>query len=108
MENIYKECNEEILVEKKECPHEKYEIKDCKDIIKELLDENKRLNESNNVNYLDEVVTLKEGATLVGKSEVTLRGCINTGKFKDGVDCRKSGGTWLILKSSLYGMYGKK
>ncbi|WP_234875818.1 hypothetical protein [Terrisporobacter petrolearius] len=54
------------------------------------------------INYLDEVVTLKEATKLISESEITLKEYIKSGKLKEGIDCKKSGETWLILKSSLY------
>ncbi|MGL5718042.1 MAG: helix-turn-helix domain-containing protein [Paraclostridium sp.] len=50
---------------------------------------------------LDEVMTLGEAAATYGKADNTLRINIRQGKFKEGIDCRKSGGTWIILKSAL-------
>ena len=54
------------------------------------------------INYLDEVVTLKEATKLISESEITLKEYIKSGKLKEGIDCKKCGETWLILKSSLY------
>lgn len=56
---------------------------------------------------LDKVMTLGEAAKVYGKADNTLRINIKQGKFQDGVDCRKSGGTWIILKSALDREYNK-
>lgn len=60
-----------------------------------------------NGNVLEEVMTLKEAAGRYGKADVTLRINIQKGKFVENIDCRKSGGTWIILKSALEREYGK-
>lgn len=56
---------------------------------------------------LNEVLTLKEVSQIYNKSDKTLRANIKNGKFIENVDCRKSGGTWIILKSALEREYGK-
>lgn len=50
---------------------------------------------------LTQVITLKEASIRYNKSDVTLRQNIKNGKFKENIDCIKSGGTWLILVAAL-------
>lgn len=59
------------------------------------------------ISILEEVMTLKEASEAYNKASNTLRINIKQGKFKEGVDCKKSGGTWIILKSSLDREYKK-
>lgn len=59
-------------------------------------------------NILEEVMTLKEASEVYNKADNTLRINIKQGKFNEGIDCRKSGGTWLILKSALDREYKKE
>lgn len=57
---------------------------------------------------IDEVMTFGEGARRWGKAESTLRMMIRTGKLIEGIDYRKSGGTWLITREAMEKAYGKE
>ena len=50
---------------------------------------------------IDEVVTVKEASSIVGKDVSSINRAISSGKLVEGIDCRKSGTTWLIDKESL-------
>ena len=52
------------------------------------------------VNPLEEVLVLSEAAALVGLTEAALRYYIRVGRFKEGVDYKKSGRITLVLKSA--------
>ena len=56
---------------------------------------------------IEKVLTINEAARLWGKDVSTLRRMIQTNHFKEGVDYRKSGGTWIIEKKAMEKFYGK-
>lgn len=49
-----------------------------------------------------------EAAEMYSKSPDTFRKAISYGNLVEGVDCKKSGRSWLFLKSSLDRIYGNK
>lgn len=49
-----------------------------------------------------------EAAEMYSKSADTFRKAISYGNLVEGVDCKKSGRSWLFLKSSLDRIYGNK
>ena len=49
------------------------------------------------MNKLNEVITVQEASEILGISARAVQQKCEQGKLK----CRKAGGTWLILKSSL-------
>lgn len=61
-----------------------------------------------NINSLDEVITAKEACILWGLNHTTVTKLITTtNKLVEGIDYRKSGGTWLITKSAMFKIYGE-
>lgn len=50
---------------------------------------------------IDNVVTVAEASQIVKKDVSVIKRAISNGKLVEGVDCRKSGATWLIEKESL-------
>ena len=57
---------------------------------------------------INEVLTLTEASLLWNKEVSTLRrNFVNNVSFKLGVDCRKSGSTWLVTKASMLRVYGE-
>lgn len=59
-------------------------------------------------NILEEVMTFAEAAEKWGLGESTLRSTIKTDKIKEGIDYRKSGKVWIILKSTMFREYGEE
>lgn len=57
---------------------------------------------------INEVLTITEASKIWGKEVSTLRRVIKNGKFTEGIDYRKSGSTWLITKSAMERVYGKR
>lgn len=57
-------------------------------------------------NTINKVLTITEAAETWNKSVSTLRRVIHGGKFKEGIDFRKSGSTWIITKESMLRVYG--
>lgn len=55
---------------------------------------------------LNDVMTVKEAAEEWGKDVSTVRYACSQGKFTEK-EARKSGGTWLIVKSGMERLYGK-
>lgn len=58
------------------------------------------------MNNLYEVMTFSEASEEWNLSNSTLRMIIRTGKLKEGIDYRKSGGTWLITRIAMMNLYG--
>lgn len=57
---------------------------------------------------INEVLTISEASQLWGKEVSTLRrNFMNNVSFKTGVDCRKSGSTWLVTKEAMKRVYGE-
>lgn len=60
---------------------------------------------------INDILTLQEANELwfPNRSTAILRQLFarNT-QFKIGIDCRKSGGTWLVTKEAMERVYGKK
>ena len=57
---------------------------------------------------INEVLTISEASLLWNKEVSTLRrNFVNNVSFKLGVDCRKSGSTWLVTKASMLRVYGE-
>lgn len=57
---------------------------------------------------INEVLTISEASLLWNKEVSTLRrNFVNNVSFKLGVDCRKSGSTWLVTKASMLRIYGE-
>lgn len=57
---------------------------------------------------IKEIMTFKEASKIWGKAESTLRMMIRAGKLIEGIDYRKSGGTWLITREAMRKVYGKE
>lgn len=91
---------------------EKSIIADEKELLrkKKILEELKKVEaeESATVEDLDEKwLSSAEAAEMYSKSPDTFRKAISYGNLVEGVDCKKSGRSWLFLKSSLDRIYGK-
>lgn len=56
----------------------------------------------------EELISLKEAAELFERDESTLRRAISNGILQDGIDCKKFGKQWVILRSSMERIYGDK
>ena len=58
---------------------------------------------------INEVLTITEASQIFEKEVSTLRRnfAVNV-SFKIGVDCRKSGSTWLVTREAMERVYGKK
>lgn len=52
-----------------------------------------------------ELLSLKEAAEQYNREESTLRRAISNGLLVEGIDCKKFGKQWVILKSSLERVY---
>lgn len=61
-----------------------------------------------NINLIDEVMTFKEVSKRWRKAESTLRMMVKTNKLIEGIDYRKSCGTWLITKNAMLKLYGEE
>ena len=53
----------------------------------------------------DNLISLKEAAELYNRDESTLRRAISNGLLKVGIDCKKFGKQWVILRSSMERVY---
>lgn len=60
-----------------------------------------------NLSIWDKLLSLKDAANLYNREESTLRRAISSGKLKDGVDCKKFGKQWVVLKSAMDREYKK-
>ena len=58
-----------------------------------------------NITPWEELLSLKDAAIMYGKEESTLRRAISSGRLQEGVDCKKFGKQWVILKSSMDRLY---
>ena len=56
----------------------------------------------------DDLISLKEAAELFERDESTLRRSINNGILQEGIDCKKFGKQWVILRSSMERIYGDR
>lgn len=56
----------------------------------------------------DNLLSMKDATDMWGLNESTLRKAIATGKLVEGVDVRKYGKQWILLKSSVEREYGIK
>lgn len=56
---------------------------------------------------LDEVFTLAEAAELWGVHSSTLRKAVASGRFEEGADFRKAGGTYVVTKVAMIREYGE-
>ena len=54
-----------------------------------------------------DLISLKQASDMFKKEESTLRRNISNGKFKNGIDCKKFGTTWVFDIRSLEREYGK-
>lgn len=65
------------------------------------------------MNVLDDVFTTKEAADLWGKSPTSVKQ-LCTGvqgrppRLIEGIECKKSGGTWLVTRQGMERLYGKR
>lgn len=80
----------------KSIPREFIDEENSKDIYIYLLGLVNGLNK-----VISEVVTVKEASEIVGKDVSSINRAISSGRLVEGIDCRKSGTTWLIEKESL-------
>lgn len=53
----------------------------------------------------NELLSLKEAAELYNREESTLRRAIANGLLVEGIDCKKFGKQWVILRSSMEKVY---
>ncbi len=53
----------------------------------------------------NELLSLKEAAELYNREESTLRRAISNGLLKEGIDCKKFGKQWVVLRSSMDRVY---
>ena len=56
-------------------------------------------------NIWDELLSLKEAAELYNRDASTLKRAISSGRLVEGIDCKKFGRDWVILKSSMERIY---
>ena len=57
---------------------------------------------------INEVLTISEASKIWNKEVSTLRrNFMNNVSFKLGVDCRKSGATWIVTRKAMERVYGK-
>ena len=56
---------------------------------------------------LDEVYTFSEAAEIWGLDKSTLRKAVVNGRFKEGIDYRKAGGTNVITREAMIREYGE-
>lgn len=56
----------------------------------------------------EELISLKEAAELFECDESTLRRAISNEILQEGIDCKKFGKQWVILRSSMERIYGDK
>lgn len=57
---------------------------------------------------INEVLTISEASKMWNKEVSTLRRNFTKGiSFERGVDCRKSGNTWLVTRKSMIRTYGE-
>lgn len=59
-------------------------------------------------NIWDELLSLKEAAEQYDRDESTIKRAISKGTLIEGVDCKKFGRDWAILKSSMDRVYVKE
>lgn len=57
-------------------------------------------------NIFDKFLSLKDAAEIYNRDDSTLRRAIMNGKLKEGVDCKKYGKQWVVLKSAMDREYG--
>ena len=56
---------------------------------------------------INEVLTIAEASSIWNKDVSTLRrNFMTNASFKLGIDCRKSGSTWLVTKEAMERVYG--
>lgn len=58
-------------------------------------------------NKFDSYIDIKEASKLFNKAESTLRLNIKNGKFKEGIDCKKFGNSWIFSIDALVREYGE-
>ena len=56
-------------------------------------------------NIWDKLLSLKEAAEIYNRDESTLKRAISSGRLVEGIDCKKFGRDWVILKSSMERVY---
>lgn len=56
-------------------------------------------------NIWDKLLSLKEAAEHYNRDESTLKRAISSGRLVEGIDCKKFGRDWVILKSSMERVY---
>lgn len=56
-------------------------------------------------NIWDKLLSLKEAANEYDRDESTIKRAISSGKLVEGIDCKKFGRDWAILKSSMERVY---
>ena len=59
----------------------------------------------NNKNIWNKLISLKEAAEVYNRDTSTLKRAISNGTLVEGVDCKKFGRDWVILKSALERVY---
>lgn len=57
-------------------------------------------------NLIENVLTFTEASKTWGLSDSTLRKLVLTNKLTNGIDYRKSAGTWLITRDAMKRLYG--
>ena len=101
LKDIIANLEESILADEKELIRKK-------DILKQL----KALDAEETFATVEDLeknwLSSKEAAEIYSKSPDTFRKAISYGNLVEGVDCKKSGRSWLFLKSSLDRIYGDK
>ena len=58
-----------------------------------------------NKNIWDKLISLKEAAEVYNRDTSTIKRAISNGTLVEGVDCKKFGRDWVLLKSSLDRVY---
>ncbi|NFO03100.1 hypothetical protein FDB23_03055 [Clostridium botulinum] len=59
-------------------------------------------------NIWDKLLSLKDASEQYNREPSTLKRAISNGKLVEGIDCKKFGRDWVILKSSMERVYVKE
>ena len=62
----------------------------------------------NNKNIWNKLISLKEASEVYNRDTSTIKRAISNGTLVEGVDCKKFGRDWVILKSALDRVYIKE
>ena len=62
----------------------------------------------NNKNIWNKLISLKDASEVYNRDTSTIKRAISNGTLVEGVDCKKFGRDWVILKSALDRVYIKE